>query len=368
MLGPIAIAVIITLVISIPVTAVVASNRKMSEIEGKIGSAEDKAREIIANQSHEKSKALWMRLLGIVEKYRAQLDRLVSGKCNYFYRTYKAISFEPSDIVRLKTESWIVKKDGTFASAAELDIESMSEMYLVDGDDAKSVLDVLRISSENVLERDIDDTLSEEQKRKIALANQMDALGVTEEEFLEWIAQKAKSKGRSEGEDTAGSESGQNEDKKTSNGSSVSSPITEQDDNWEASPEVKSVVKEITSRPKAPPKPVRETENADEDEYTLPALDYSEQIEKAKEKSALEIEKIVHLEQLQRQIEESEKYSFGWFRALMELEAISHGASESGSKEISISFANVEKEAGSERTLILKHPLSPLGTLRLQSL
>ena len=115
-------------------------------------------------------------------------------------------------------------------------------------------------------------------------------------------------------------------------------------------------MKEITSRPKAPPKPVRETENADEDEYTLPALDYSEQIEKAKEKSALEIEKIVHLEQLQRQIEESEKYSFGWFRALMELEAISHGASESGSKEISISFANVEKEAGSERTLILKHP------------
>lgn len=312
--------------------------------------------DIIANQSHEKSKALWMRLLGIVEKYRAQLDRLVSGKCNYFYRTYKAISFEPSDIVRLKTESWIVKKDGTFASAAELDIESMNEMYLVDGDDAKSVLDVLRISSENILERDIDDTLSEEQKRKIALANQMEALGVTEEEFLEWIAQKAKSKGRSEGEDTAGSESGQAEDKKTSNGSSVSSPITEQDDNWEASPEVKSVVKEITSRPKAPPKPVRETENADEDEYTLPALDYSEQIEKAKEKSALEIEKIVHLEQLQRQIEESEKYSFGWFRALMELEAISHGASESGSKEISISFANVEKEAGSERTLILKHP------------
>ena len=47
MLGPIAIAVIITLVISIPVTAVVASNRKKSEIESKIGNAEDKAREII---------------------------------------------------------------------------------------------------------------------------------------------------------------------------------------------------------------------------------------------------------------------------------------------------------------------------------
>ena len=47
MLGPIAIAVIITLVISIPVTAYIASNRCKKDIEAKIGNAEDKAREII---------------------------------------------------------------------------------------------------------------------------------------------------------------------------------------------------------------------------------------------------------------------------------------------------------------------------------
>ena len=47
MLGPIAIAIIITLVISIPVTAFIANDRCKKGIEGKIGNAEDKAREII---------------------------------------------------------------------------------------------------------------------------------------------------------------------------------------------------------------------------------------------------------------------------------------------------------------------------------
>lgn len=47
MIGPIVIAVIVTLVISIPVTAFVASDRRKKAMEETIGNAEDKAREII---------------------------------------------------------------------------------------------------------------------------------------------------------------------------------------------------------------------------------------------------------------------------------------------------------------------------------
>lgn len=47
MLVPIVITAIVTLLISIPVTAYIASDRCKKEIEGKIGNAEDKAREII---------------------------------------------------------------------------------------------------------------------------------------------------------------------------------------------------------------------------------------------------------------------------------------------------------------------------------
>ncbi|MDO4333031.1 MAG: ribonuclease Y [Eubacteriales bacterium] len=46
-MGPIVIAVIVTLVISIPVTAFVASDRRKKAMEETIGNAEDKAREII---------------------------------------------------------------------------------------------------------------------------------------------------------------------------------------------------------------------------------------------------------------------------------------------------------------------------------
>ena len=315
--------------------------------------------DIITTQSVEKSKILWMGLLSLSSKNVKRLDRVLSGKCKYFYYSSKIETFESSDIVSLRDKAWILRNDGIFSSASQLDINSMDDMYLVDGDDAKSLLEALGISKENILKRDIDETLSDEQKRKIELANKIAASGLSEEEILEMISQRvnAKKVSEPEGENEEGDSGGVKSPARTSGiGQTEDGTATGVEEDWEASPEVKSVVKEITSRPKAPPKPVRETENADEDEYTLPALDYSEQIEKAKEKSALEIEKIVHLEQLQRQIEESEKYSFGWFRSLMELEAISHGASESGSKEISISFANVEKEAGSERTLILKHP------------
>ncbi len=47
MIGPIVIAVLVTLVISIPVTAYIAADRSKKAIEATIGNAEDKAREII---------------------------------------------------------------------------------------------------------------------------------------------------------------------------------------------------------------------------------------------------------------------------------------------------------------------------------
>lgn len=334
------------------------SSSSLTWTETRLDGCREIIEDIVRSQSVEKSKILWMRLLSLAEKYPKRLDKVLLGKCKYFYYSAKTEIFDSSDIIRLREKAWILRDNGIFSCAGQMDIDSMDDMYFIDGDDAKSVLEALGISKENILKRDIDETLSDEQKRKIELANKIAASGLSEEEIMEMISQRVRSKKVSESED----------EKEDDDGEKIPSDTSENDhaeggtstgggeEDWEASPEVKSVVKEITSRPKTPAKPVIETESGDEDEYTLPALDYSEQIEKAKEKSALEIEKIVHLEQLQRQIDESEKYSFGWFRALMELEAISHGASESGSKEISISFANVEKEAGSERTLILKHP------------
>ena len=50
------------------------------------------------------------------------------------------------------------------------------------------------------------------------------------------------------------------------------------------------------------------------------------------------------------------KGDFGWFKALLEMEALNSGEANANSKEVSISFSTVEREQGTKRTLILKHP------------
>lgn len=96
--------------------------------------------------------------------------------------------------------------------------------------------------------------------------------------------------------------------------------------------------------------------DVDEDEYTLPTVDYSKKIERAKQKSAAEIDKIAYIGELQQTALESKKYSFKWFNALLEMESINSGESNANSREVSISFGKVELEAGTKRTLVLKHP------------
>ena len=94
----------------------------------------------------------------------------------------------------------------------------------------------------------------------------------------------------------------------------------------------------------------------DSDEYSRPAVNLEKVIERAKENSEAELEQIARLEELQKVAEQSEKYTYGWFKALLELEIMSRNESSFGTKEISISFSLVEREPETERTLILKHP------------
>ena len=86
------------------------------------------------------------------------------------------------------------------------------------------------------------------------------------------------------------------------------------------------------------------------------AVDYSKKIERAKQKSAVEIDKITYFEELQNKALQAKRYSYAWFTALLEMESINSGEANSRSREISISFAKVEREQGTKRTLVLKHP------------
>ncbi|MBR0261288.1 MAG: DNA2/NAM7 family helicase [Selenomonadaceae bacterium] len=104
-----------------------------------------------------------------------------------------------------------------------------------------------------------------------------------------------------------------------------------------------------------PPDVFKPDDNPDADDFLPAVIDYSKELEKIKEKSANEQEKIKQLEELQQKLLAT-KYSFGWFKALLDLEIFYSNENKSNSKEISISFRRVEFDTGTQRTLILKYP------------
>ncbi|MEI9809448.1 MAG: hypothetical protein WDO16_17105 [Bacteroidota bacterium] len=61
---------------------------------------------------------------------------------------------------------------------------------------------------------------------------------------------------------------------------------------------------------------------ADEDEYTKPSVDLQKKIEKLKEETEAQIENHTRIEKLNEIVKDSRKYSFIWFKALLELECL----------------------------------------------
>lgn len=119
---------------------------------------------------------------------------------------------------------------------------------------------------------------------------------------------------------------------------------------------IKDIARRTKEKPSVIPSYTLEEDDADEDEYMPSAVDYSKKIERAKQKSAVEIDKITYFEELQNKALQAKRYSYAWFTALLEMESINSGEANSRSREISISFAKVEREQGTKRTLVLKHP------------
>ena len=124
----------------------------------------------------------------------------------------------------------------------------------------------------------------------------------------------------------------------------------------------KEIWKEIASLAQQEPRTSQENgpaedDDSDSDDLTPSTVDYGRRIDRAKEKSAVELNKIAHLEELQTKALTAPTYSYGWFSTLLEMESLSNSKDSSNSgKEVSISFSLIEREPGTERTLVLKHP------------
>lgn len=305
----------------------------------------------VNEQSVSKSCLIWSQLLKLLElgrlneNYWSQ-DSVWYGKYKYFYYSSRSDNFESSESIRLRTQPWLLNNAGEFVSASELTVQTLHPQYDVSRDETVELLRLLGIKEEHeeTVDEDVDITLYGE------------SLGLSEEEQRQAFLEFAKRKQATEDPETAGDE--EDEDLFKDEGD---------DDETEEvpciSPSVKRVVREISKRATATPKECipKQVETpddapADEDDYSKPTIDISKKIEKVKEQAEREIKEIARLEDLKQQAQDADIYSYGWFKALLELESLNSGENNANSKEISISFAKVEREAGTSRTLILKHP------------
>lgn len=303
--------------------------------------------------------------------------------CNFFQKTIKSrpdgrYNFRTSYVDSttkhdLIEKEWLVNNEGVFVSAKDLKKSELSSIYDIDNEGAASLLSILNISDmqesdyEEEDEEEDDSYLTDEQRKKIEFANKLKALGIDEEDledFQEFKRQKDAQKQAKEFEHNV--RSGSNCTQATRGGTENIEDLFD-DEKDDSSPEEKKkinkattdIIKDIAKRMKE--KGAIELSHdvvvdIDEDEYMPSAVDYSKKIERAKQKSAAEIDKITYFEELQNRALSAERYSYGWFTTLLEMESINSAEANFRSREVSISFAKVEREPETKRTLILKHP------------
>lgn len=293
--------------------------------------------EIIENKNLYKSICLWNTLLRICKIYSNSLSCLEWGKCSYFYYSSRTKWFTSVIKTKLLKSKWLFNSNSEFVSPLEINVDELRNYYEADTVEAKALIEFLTIS-EKSLQTELEEELTEEQRRQLELDNILKEYNVNSPQELAEILREHNRK----------------MDKNTAN-----PPDDNEDDGGEKTtiPAVEKVIKKIRKKIAKPiPSDLPDDEDSDEDDYTKPTIDYNKKIEQAEEKSRIEIERIAHLQELQTTAANAEKYSYLWFKTLLEMESLADGEDNGNSREISITFAKAELEAGTTRTLILRHP------------
>lgn len=307
----------------------------------------DGCKQVIKYVTPETSVALWKQLLKIISSKCSRwthFGSVIYGTYEYFYRSTQSELFESFEARRLRTKPWLLNIGDESVSADNLTLQTLSQQYDTSSDEAKELLKFLGIEEE-IEENEDDDNLTDEQRAKIEFA---DVYADVPPEVLARAAEEYRAK------KFAGNSNNDDDD----------SDDTMDDDANTVNPSVTRVAKEISKRATSSPKQKTDTQAddkegssvADEDDYSKPSVDFSKKIERAKERSEREIREIARLEDLTQQALNAEKYSYGWFKALLELETLNSVENNANSREISITFLRVEREEGTSRTIILKHP------------
>lgn len=333
-----------------------ASTRDITWNETVVDGLKEIIEHITINKDKNKSLLLWNSLLSIIETQctgNQSLSDHITGTCDYFFKRKESTTFASSDEIRLKNEPWLVNRRGKFVTVAQIDRESLLKRYDVSSKNAIVLLDYLGIqdkAKEQAIRAQLS-YLTDSQRENIEFAEKIKAMGIDESDLEELRRIKRRRESKRRLADRENDDESEN----------IRLPVWDKRNNRRLNKRTSAVVEDIISQTSDSPalsdqNQISVEEDWDQDEYTPTPVDYGKRIERAKQKSAAEIDRIAYIENLQEKALSLAKYSYGWFKVLLEMEALSSGESYSGNRVVSISFSKVEREPGTNRTLVLKHP------------
>lgn len=310
------------------------------------------------NKCVEKSYALWQVLMETIAK-NGNLSDCFQGTCKFFYRNNQTETFASADSERLLLSAWLVDNTGALKSPKQVTRGQLAQGYDISSEYAKLLLNFLQIPE------DVDYNLSDEQRAKIEFADKLSRLGFSESD-IEAFKEFKRLKEAKQNPPNRVPNQPQPRERIAPQMDSPQSPKSAQTEQTKQRASTRErVVNEIVQRTERVREEQREPRKQesrieppaiDRDEYIPASVDFAKQIDKAKQKSAEEIEKITILEELHSRALNAGKYTYDWFSALLDIEGFDSGEESLSSREVSISFAKAEREQGTKRTLVLKHP------------
>jgi len=296
--------------------------------------------ELLAQIDDKKSVVLWKMLTDSWDIYEGSMR---VRRNHYGIRGGYAgcDDYDTSVSEELHSREWILSKTGELVSATAITVQSLSEQYDITSPGAKAFINFLGIHEE------IQGTahLSEEEARKIKLADEIEQSGLSEDEIRDAIEEAKRKKNVQPSTGKGGSRSEQTSPKPTL--------IQEIQKRRPSVMHTNSADhKENDPAPNTQPSDV----NEDADDYTPKAVDYGKKLDRAKDRYASELDRLEREQALHDKANTLPRYSYGWFLALLELECIASSEKNADGKTISIRFGKVEQDSQSSRTIVLKEP------------
>ena len=291
------------------------------------------------NKDIKLSSLLWRELVFIYETEKQM--PILGGVYKYFFRYDNYALFEGFCVRLLRNSSWIFDRQGVLRKPNELSVQDLANNYDVSTPGAKKLIKMLNIMEKHPEYEKLDDVVRE----KLEVYDLFASTGIFD------LSQEKVQKLMKMIDDMEGDRYSYEE-----NLDDNSTYVSEESSEEKVIKDITERVKKSKNKDKNEKKSEEYNNEADSDDIIKAPVDYSKKIEQTKQKFEEEISRLAQIEEAHNKADKSKIYSYAWFISLLQLESMANGDENANSREVSISFSSVEREAGTNRILILRHP------------